>query len=533
MTQGRRNFGRWRAVTLTAVYLAMGLHIAHWRIAGKTLAPLELNELMVTLELGIVTAGFLFMATVVLATLVFGRFFCSWACHILALQDLCAWLMQRVHIRPKPVHSRLLPFLPTVAMSYMFLWPQAGRLARGEGLPKLHVQAHADPWASFVTDDFWRNLPGPWITTITFLVCGFAIVYFLGSRSFCNNAGPYGAIFGLADRFAPGRLVVEGDCTSCGRCTAVCQSGVVVHEELQRFGKVADLACLKDLDCVAACPTGGLRFGFTTPALFSSWKSKGRARRKFHFSRGEEVQLALVVIASILVFRGLYSSVPFLLSLAIATLLAYGSVLCVRLLRGDDVSLRGRSLRTAGRLTAHGRRFVPAAIVVTLFVGHSAFIRYHEVLGERAFASLRQALGARDKETFTRVLPEALSHLSACARWGLWRPLDLHRGLAALYPYSATPERAEPHLAHLVAVDPGDHGARIRLARTLIETGRIAEAAEHVERLYATPDLQGGERTGAARACLALAERYEARSAGDVASLWRTRAERLGDPTRP
>jgi hypothetical protein len=45
----------------------MAVHIVHWRIAGKTLAPLELNEVMYTFELGIVTAGFLFMAAVLLS----------------------------------------------------------------------------------------------------------------------------------------------------------------------------------------------------------------------------------------------------------------------------------------------------------------------------------------------------------------------------------------------------------------------------------------------------------------------------------
>ncbi len=85
-------YGRWRAATLAGVYVLFALHIAHWKVAGKTLAPLELSEVMYTLELGIVTAGFLFMAAAFLSAAIFGRFFCSWGCHILALEDLCASL---------------------------------------------------------------------------------------------------------------------------------------------------------------------------------------------------------------------------------------------------------------------------------------------------------------------------------------------------------------------------------------------------------------------------------------------------------
>ncbi|MCP3933761.1 MAG: hypothetical protein GY708_00160, partial [Actinomycetia bacterium] len=55
-------YGKWRALALTSVYVLFGLHIAHWKLNGSTLAPLELNEVMYTLEAGVVTAGFLLMA---------------------------------------------------------------------------------------------------------------------------------------------------------------------------------------------------------------------------------------------------------------------------------------------------------------------------------------------------------------------------------------------------------------------------------------------------------------------------------------
>ena len=65
----RRNYARWRALSLSLVYVVFALHILHWKTSGKTLAPLELNEVMYTLELGIITAGFLFMCFLVLGSL--------------------------------------------------------------------------------------------------------------------------------------------------------------------------------------------------------------------------------------------------------------------------------------------------------------------------------------------------------------------------------------------------------------------------------------------------------------------------------
>jgi polyferredoxin len=197
-------------MTLGAVYLLAGLHFAHWRVAGRTLAPLELNEVLHTLHLGIVTAGFLFMAVVLLATVIVGRFFCSWACHILALQDLAAWLLARVGIHPKPLRSRALAWVPFATMAYLFVWPQVARVAAGEPAPHLRVVSGASGWTSFVTDDMWRNLPSPAMALLTFAVCGFVIVYVLGSRSFCTAVCPYGVLFGAADRVAPGRIVAAG-----------------------------------------------------------------------------------------------------------------------------------------------------------------------------------------------------------------------------------------------------------------------------------------------------------------------------------
>src|SRR5688572_26753101 len=95
--------GRWRALVLIAVHVLFGLHILHWLTAGRTLTPVEPSEAMQTFELGEINAGFVLFLVLILGTLVFGRWFCGWACHVVALQDLSAWLLGKVGLRPKPV----------------------------------------------------------------------------------------------------------------------------------------------------------------------------------------------------------------------------------------------------------------------------------------------------------------------------------------------------------------------------------------------------------------------------------------------
>ena len=239
--------GRWRALVLVLVHALVAVHVAHWMRTGSTLSPLEPSESMEFAKHDLVNAGFVFFGLTVLSTLVLGRWFCGWACHLVALQDLCLWLLKRAGIRPRPLRSRLLAFVPAVAALYMFVYPLAFRLGSGEELGPYRV--------ALTKSDFWGTFP-PWpVALATFAVCGFAIVYFLGAKGFCTYACPYGALFGLADRFAVGRIRVTDACEGCGHCTATCTSNVLVHEEVAKHGMVVDPGCMKCLDCVSSCPT--------------------------------------------------------------------------------------------------------------------------------------------------------------------------------------------------------------------------------------------------------------------------------------
>lgn len=507
--------GRWRAASLAAVYVLMGIHIVHWKIAGRTLAPLEINEVLHTLHLGIITAGFIFMTVAVLATSVVGRFFCSWGCHILALEDLSTWLLEKVGIRPKPLRSRVLLWVPPMALAYLVAWPQVERLLLGEALPTLRVVSDPEGWTSFVTTDLWRNLPGPWIAVLTFAVCGFAIVYLLGSRSFCRYVCPYGALFAAADRLAPGRIVAAGDCQKCGTCTALCQSHIRVHEEVLQFGTVVSTSCLKDLDCVKGCPHQALRFGFTRPPLFRSWAElRRRPKRRYSFSRLEDVLMAASFMVALIVFRGLNDSMPFLLALAVAAIFSYIAVLCLRLARDARVRLNNFQLKATGRLTAAGRVFA----VVALFLGgltvHSAFLRYHSFLGQRAFHELARQSGERSAEGLSParqiVAATALSHLETVDRWDWMRPTSLKRRLASLHLLMSSPAAAEAQLRAVLSEEPDDREARFRLGELLRSEGRTIAAAHQLEEVVASTEGLDSRRDrqlrGAAYAALAHME---------------------------
>ena len=123
-------------------------------------------------------------------------------------------------------------------------------------------------------------------------------------------------VLARADRVAPGKIKLTGDCTQCGKCTAICSSHIQVQKEVIQFNKVVDPNCLKDLDCVQVCPENALSFGFTKPSGFLSLKKLDGFRKKFDFSLKEDIFLAVSTFVFITIFRGLYDTNPFLLAIS-------------------------------------------------------------------------------------------------------------------------------------------------------------------------------------------------------------------------
>ncbi|MBS1793302.1 MAG: 4Fe-4S binding protein [Acidobacteria bacterium] len=372
----------WRAAVLIGLTLLMIAHIAQWLWTGRTLSPIEPSETMATLQRGTVNAGFIFFTLAILATLVFGRFVCGWGCHIVALQDLCAWLLKKVGLRPRPFRSRLLVFVPLLTALYMFVWPTFARfLAAPKNEPLIPEFTN-----HLITSEYWATFPPLGVVFPFLFVCGFMTVYFLGSKGFCTYACPYGGFFELADRLAPGRIRVNKDaCQECGHCTAVCTSNVLVHAEVRDYGMVVDRGCMKCMDCVSVCPNDALYFGFGRPSLGAG----KRAARQYSLTWPEELAAALVFAASLWAVWDVYQLVPMLMALGIASVSTYLAMRVVRLFRAGDLSFYRYNLKAGGKLKTAGWVFLGFAALWLGLNAHSGYVRYHEAAGARAYQDVR------------------------------------------------------------------------------------------------------------------------------------------------
>jgi len=470
----------WRAAVLISIHGLFLAHVAHYLTAGRSLSPVEPSESMYTIELGRVNAGFIFFSLAILSTILFGRFFCGWGCHLVALQDFCAFLMKKVGIRPRPFRSRLLLWVPAFLAFYMFVWPTLVRLFAGS--PNGPFPGFAN---HLVTSDFWRTFAGPLFASLTFISCGFAAVYTLGAKGFCTYGCPYGAVFGAVDRFSTGRILVNDACEQCGHCTATCTSNVLVHDEVRRFGMVVDPGCMKCMDCISVCPKNALSFGFAKPPVLGP-RPPGPGPRIYDLPLGEEIAVLVVCAAATLAFRGLYDGPPLLMAVGLGGITGFLALRLVHVWRRPTVRIQNLVLKLRGRITRTGAAFAVLACLWLAFTVHSGVMQWARAQGAR---DLTRTLATRDEvlsaayaeKTYPpehqQAVDAAYRHLSLADRWGLSGVVGVKLDLAWSLLLRGDPEGAERRIREAVSLAPSNPDIRQNLVDLFAARGRPADAA--------------------------------------------------------
>jgi polyferredoxin len=453
----KSKMARWRAIVLIAVHVAIGIHIWHWLATGESMTPVEPSEAMETVEMGQINAGFVLFLSLIASTVIFGRWFCGWACHVVALQDLCAWLLKRVGLQPRPVRSRLLVFGPWVVAFYMFFWPPIhawlwntwGEVQGWTWLSPKVVPGVADWQWQVTTTDLWTRFPGPLMTVGTFLVVGFLIVWWLGAKGFCTYGCPYGAFFSVAARVAPMRITVNDNCEHCGHCTTSCTSNVRVHEEVAKYGQVVDPGCMKCMDCVSVCPNDALSFGFAMPKPFTS--SQQRIQARADFAWWEEIVMASVALVAVQwTFRGAWfgEGVPFLMAVGLGVITAVFVMLLLRLFLNKDVTFQHTVLKKAGQRSTAG--WVTTALLIgwVLFSGHTLVGHsLRDPAIENAREPLQVAFYSRGGDP--EVTKKVLADVEAAASWSLMPDPQLREVRAMMRGAVGRHEEAEAELTDM------------------------------------------------------------------------------------
>ena len=247
---------KYRIISFIVVHILILVHVL-W-LKNSHLGSFDFQEFFDRfIGQGILNAGSIMVIFAFFSTLIFGRFFCGWLCHFGAVQELAWWLFDKLGIKPKTINSRLLTFLPLFILFNFYIIPNISK-AIGSGSNWQLSMNLAYP-------EVWRFLPGFIIGSLTFIVDGFLIVYFLGRKGFCRFVCPWGAFLKLPTSLSTFKVRKVNTCTDCNSCTLNCPIGIDVNHEINKFNKVVNSNCTSCMICIDDCPEKALGYKFKNP----------------------------------------------------------------------------------------------------------------------------------------------------------------------------------------------------------------------------------------------------------------------------
>ena len=91
---------RARIASLIGVHVLILAHIYYF--GDSVIGSLDFQEFFhAFIKFGIINAGVVMVMLAFISTLIFGRFFCGWACHFGALQEFSWWILKKLDITPQ------------------------------------------------------------------------------------------------------------------------------------------------------------------------------------------------------------------------------------------------------------------------------------------------------------------------------------------------------------------------------------------------------------------------------------------------
>ena len=211
---------------------------------------------------------------VLLATLLFGRIYCSFICPLGTLQDIAIHLRNRIKPQKTNTHTvshprilrySLLSFLVAAILAGFaaplgLLGPFAifGRIVTALVKP-VYVFSN-----NFIVDYEWFDSlfpqdPPPFssamLAVAVISLVGIGIMAILKGRWFCGTLCPVGTLLGLISRFSWFKMRIENDlCVECGKCAAACKANCIDVETKT----IDNELCVRCFNCAIVCPGGGV-----------------------------------------------------------------------------------------------------------------------------------------------------------------------------------------------------------------------------------------------------------------------------------
>lgn len=248
----------------------------------------------------VILPGMIFALTMVILTLILGRFFCGWICPLGAVIDACgAFKKKRKDISESKNRtlSSLKFYILGIIGIFSFLGIQLAWILDPMVITARFVSLNLIPFVTSALDkilvyfiksldfygplyDFYRSLKSSVLGIHVYyfshsaLILAFFVLVCVSTlftrRLWCRAFCPLGALYSLVARFSIMRRVVQ-KCTNCLKCVSDCRMGAIKKDMSYIKGE-----CILCMDCIYDCPVHGTRF---------SWGSQKKREDKTDLSR--------------------------------------------------------------------------------------------------------------------------------------------------------------------------------------------------------------------------------------------------------
>ncbi len=225
------------------------------------------------------------VASLLLATLVLGRVYCSVICPMGLMQDVVA----RLGLRAKPKRKyefsgekralRLIVLCVFVAsmaagvgsvVALLAPYSSYGRIVQnllepayrfGNNLLAMGAES-ADSYAFSRADVWVRAWPVFGLAALTFLAVGF--LAWRHGRTYCNTICPIGTILGYVSKFSLLAPVIDGSkCSGCRKCERRCKAACIDIKGTRAKGRERTIdhsRCVACFNCIDNCERGAVRY---------------------------------------------------------------------------------------------------------------------------------------------------------------------------------------------------------------------------------------------------------------------------------
>jgi NAD-dependent dihydropyrimidine dehydrogenase PreA subunit len=187
-------------------------------------------------------AFYLYFGAVAAGVVVFGRFYCGWACPYGALQEFIGKAARAKY--PEPGGASL---NTGTRLKYAFL---CGAVALALMLDRTDVANYEPFITTFRFFGLTLTLPGAIAALYAVLALGASLST---NRFFCKYVCPVGATLGACSHLTVWKLRAGTACNRCGKCVPVCPVGAI-EDAGSGAVRINPAECIQCNVCIKACP---------------------------------------------------------------------------------------------------------------------------------------------------------------------------------------------------------------------------------------------------------------------------------------